>query len=113
MPEQVAVSFEIVVAVIEFDDAIVSRAEPVSKKGHFAMTGGINHAAGYHKFSVSIFCADENLIGGEDHVFETFHGIDGFDLTSALLQNTTEDVPLAASLSPGPLRILSTCTGFF
>jgi hypothetical protein len=50
---------------------------------------------------MSIFLADENLIRGEDHVFETFDGIDDFDIASVLSQSTTQSVPLAAS----PLRV--------
>ena len=45
---------------------------------------------------VSPFRADEDLVGREDHVFESFDGSDGFDFTSVLLQDVTESVPLAA-----------------
>src|SRR5450631_782755 len=85
-----------VVAVVEVDHLVVPRAEPVRIKRYFALSRSVHHAAGHDKFSVSDFLAGENLIGGEDHIFETLDCIDEFDLTSVLLQNATERFPLAA-----------------
>ena len=96
MPEQIAVAFEVVRAVVEIDDAKISIAELVHVIRHFALTRCVHHAAGNYKFSVSTFLARENLIGSEDHVFEALHWLDGCNLTSALLQNATEILPLAA-----------------
>ena len=50
----------------------------------------------HHEFSVFGFLANEQLIGREHHVLETFNGFDGFNLASILLQNVTELFPLAA-----------------
>jgi hypothetical protein len=92
------VAFEIVAGIVEFDDFVVSREAPVGIKRHFALARWVHHAAGHHKFSMPGFLADEYLIGGENHIFEARYWIDGFDLTSVLLQNTTESFPLAACL---------------
>ena len=96
MPQKIAVSLEEIFAEIDFDDAIVAHATPVFIKRNFALAGGINHAAGHDEFPISGFFTGEYLIGGENHVLETFNGIDGFDGASALLQNATEILPLTA-----------------
>jgi len=90
------VALEIVFSEIDFDDAIAVGATPLSEEGDLALAGRVDHVTGDHKSSVSCLLSNKNLVGGEDHVFESFHGIDRFDLTSALLQNTTEIFPLGA-----------------
>ena len=87
-------AFEIVIAEIELDQPIVARPEPGREIWNFALARWVNHAARHHKFSVTTFIAGENLVGGEDHVFETFDWNNGFELASALLQSITESFPL-------------------
>jgi len=96
MPEKVAVAFEKIFAEIDFDHAIIVRATPVFVESDFALTGWVDHATGNDKFPISGLFAGEDLVGGEDHVLETFDGIDGFDGASVLLQNVAEILPLAA-----------------
>src|SRR5437660_1087340 len=105
MPEQIAVAFEIVVAVVEFDQFVAVRTAPGRIKRHFALTRWIHHAAGHGEFAVTTFLADENLIGGEDHIFEAFDWVDGFDFTSLLMQDATESLPLAARFRTVHLRV--------
>src|SRR6202166_1896420 len=100
MPEQIAVTFEIVGAVLEFDHTIVPLATPLCIERHFTLTRGVHHAAGHYKFSVSTLLADENLIRSEDHLFKAFDRIDSMKLASILLQNTTESFPLLTRFHP-------------
>src|SRR5579872_2295646 len=85
MPYEIAVAFQIVIAKLEINDPVVTGAEPLSEIWDFALTGFVDHPAGDDEFPVSGFFADEDLIRGEDHVFETFDRIDDFDIASVLL----------------------------
>ena len=96
MPEQIAVAFEVVAAEVEVNDFVAALAVPVHEKGNFALAGGMAHVTGDSEFAYARMVPDEALIGGEDHVLEAGGGIDSFDLVSALLQNTTEGLPLGA-----------------
>ena len=96
MPEQVAVAFEKVAAVTDLDDAIATRLAPFDVEGDFSLSRRIHHPAGDDEVTKSRFLANEELVGGEDHILEPFDGIDRFNRASVLLQNTTEIFPLSA-----------------
>src|SRR5579859_7928667 len=96
MPKQIAMPFEVVFPKVNFNDAISLRAKPLCVERHFVLARFVDHAAGNHELSVSVFLADENLICSEDHVLKIFDGCDSFNFASTLLQNTTKLFPLSA-----------------
>ena len=58
----------------------------------------MDHAAGHDELADSFVKTHKNLVGGEDHVFETWGGSDGFDLASGLLEGGTQSLPLPLGL---------------
>ena len=107
IPEQIAMAFEVVVwRKARSITRKLRAANHCVKYGHLAITGWMPHAAGNDELSVSCFLADENLIRGEHHVFESWDGIDDMDLAAVLLHYATESFPLGARFRAVHLRLL-------
>jgi hypothetical protein len=111
MPKEVAMTFEVVGAEVDFDELETTLEVPVHVERYLALPGRMHHAAGHDKFAQFFMKADKNLIGGKDHVFEARGGSDGLDLASSMFQSGTKSLPLLLSPDaidrrlPGHIRI--------
>ena len=78
-------TLQAIVAEFQVDDLVTAFSEPFDIEGHLALARGVHHTTGHDEPLESLLVADEDLVGGEDHVFEVGDCVDGFNFASTLL----------------------------
>ena len=74
------------------------RAKPFCIVRNFTLARGKAHLAWNNKLPYFLVLSNEDLIGGEDHIFEVFHRLDAFHLQPCALKGDAECLPLALGL---------------
>ncbi len=78
-------TLQAIVAEFQIDDLVTAFAEPVFVERHLALAGRVHHSTWDDEFPYPFLASDEDLVGGEDHVFQVRDWVDRFNFALTLL----------------------------
>ena len=80
MPNEIALAFEVLAGQVQFDDFVSLTAKPLHVERHFPLAGSRAHLARDNELPNFFVASHEDLVGGKNHIFEIFDGVNGFHL---------------------------------